>query len=338
MHPRSRTNGLTFRILPLLAILSLAAPASAVVLYGSNQRNTNPPGSLADHGTNHTPGGANDPRRLLNSGWQWVGDYSIYTGIAISPQHFIIAKHVGVNPNNAFAYQGTNYSIDQSFNGGTGVALSPTSDLAIHKINGTFSNFAPMWNAAVDGSEVGRPLVAVGRGARRGQEVRVNGVLKGWKFDFDAQDGVRSWGENAVSGVVNAGAGFGELVAMNFDADGGPNEGALTVGDSSGGVFIKSGNTWKLAGVIYGTDNPWRVNPGDPAFFANIFDGGGLYVGQNPQFIPDGAADVPAASYATRISSNLAWINSVTGAGVVPEPSFGLALLALMPLLRRRRR
>jgi hypothetical protein len=336
MRLRRSTNGLILRLLPILALFTYAAPAPAVVLYATDQRNTNPPGTITNHGTGHTPGGPNDPRRLLNSGWQWVGNYSIFTGTAISPNHFVIASHVGINPNNTFFYQGQNYTIDTTFNGGTGFAQSPTTDLTVFRINGTFLNFAPMWNAAIDGSEVGKPLVAIGRGAKRGAEVRVNGVLKGWQFDFNGQDGLRSWGENVVSGIVNGGGGLGELVAMDFDADGGPNEGGLSVGDSSGGVFIKSGGTWKLAGVIYGTDNPWRINAGDPSFFANIFDAGGLWVGSNPQFIPDSDTDIPASSYATRISANLAWINSAIGAGVAPEPSFGLAVLALFPMLRRR--
>jgi hypothetical protein len=339
MRRRTNTKGLTLRFLPILALVAYAAPAArAVVLYATDQRNTNPPGTITNHGTGHTPGGSNDPRRLLNSGWQWVGNYSAFTGIAISPQHFIIANHIGPNPGNTFFYQGTNYTIDTSFNGGTGVAVSPSSDLAIHKINGTFPNFAPMWNAATDGSEVGRSLVAIGRGAKRGAEVRVNGVLKGWQFDFNGQDGARSWGENVVSGIVNGGGTLGELITMDFDADGGPNEASLSVGDSSGGVFIKSGSQWKLAGVIFGNDGPWRINPGDPAFFANIFDAGGLWIGNNPQFIADSDIDIPASSYATRVSSNLAWINSVVGAGVAPEPSVGLALLALLPLRRRARR
>lgn len=341
MHLRSCTNGLTIRLLPLLSICApaaLATRASAVVLYGSNQRNTNPPGSIADHGTGHMPGGPNDPRRLLNSGWQWVGNYSIFTGTAISSRHFVIASHVGINPSNTFNYQGTNYTIDTTFNGGTGFAQSPTSDLTIFRVNGTFPNFAPMWNASVDGTEVGKPLVAIGRGARRGTEVRVNGVLKGWRFDFDGQDGVRSWGENVVSSAFNAGGNLGELIAMDFDADGGPNEGALSVGDSSGGVFIKSGSQWKLAGVIFGNDGPWRINAGDAPFHANIFDAGGLFIGNNPQFIPDTEIDNPASSYATRISANLGWINSVIGAAVAPEPGMGLAILALVPLVCRSRR
>ena len=281
MRLRRSTNGLILRLLPILALFTYAAPAPAVVLYATDQRNTNPPGTITNHGTGHTPGGPNDPRRLLNSGWQWVGNYSIFTGTAISPNHFVIASHVGINPNNTFFYQGQNYTIDTTFNGGTGFAQSPTTDLTVFRINGTFPNFAPMWNAAVDGSEVGKPLVAIGRGAKRGAEVRVNGVLKGWQFDFNGQDGLRSWGENVVSGIVNGGGGLGELVAMDFDA-------------------------------------------------------GGLWVGSNPQFIPDSDTDIPASSYATRISANLAWINSAIGAGVAPEPSVGLAVLALFPMLRRR--
>jgi hypothetical protein len=342
MHLRNRTNGLTSRALALLAGLSFAAPASAVVLYGSSQRNTTPPGSLSNHGTNHTPGGPNDPRRLLNSGWQWQVQFENAQGpaigTAIAPQYFITAAHLGGPGNSTVTLNGTTYNIDSTFNAGIGTpgwADDDNSDLRIWKITGTFPSHAQVYNEPL-GSEVNRPLVVFGRGTQRGAEVRVNGQLKGWQWG--PRDGALSWGENNVEQIVNFGAGFGSGLRLFFDADGGPNEAALTDRDSGGGLFIRSGGAWKLAGINLAVDGPWRFDAAGTPFNASIFDAGGLWVGNNPQFIPDGSVDVPGSSYSTSISANLAWVQSVVGPGVVPEPSAGLALLALTPLLRRSRK
>jgi hypothetical protein len=295
---------------------------------------------MGNHGTNGDPHAGGDPRRLLNSGWQWTGRWSDFNATAIAPQYFIAAKHVGGNPGLAFTLNGTNYTIDASVGGANGAPLgafdSPSSDLRLWKINQTFPSFAPLYNASVDGPEAGKSSVLIGRGTQRGAEVRVNGVLKGW--EFGTFDGVQSWGENRVEGVLNGGGTIGEVIYIDFDADGGPNEASLSNGDSSGGWFLQSGGTWKLAGVSFGNDGPWRHNPGDAPFFANIFDAGGLYLGNNPQFIPDQVTDIPASSYGTRISSNLPWIQSVIGTSVVPEPTVGFAFLGLALLLTRRNR
>src|SRR5688572_16569929 len=266
MHPRSCTHGLTFHALPLLVILGFATRASAVILYASNQRNTTAPGSLAKHGTSHTPGGPNDPRRLLNSGWQWQvlfdNAQGAASGTAIAPQYFITAAHLGGPGNSTVTLNGVTYNIDSSFNAGIGTpgwAEDPNSDLRIWKITGTFPTHAQLYNEAL-GSEVNRPLVVFGRGSQRGAEVRVGGELKGWQWG--PRDGALSWGENNVGQIVNFGAGFGAGLRFFFDADGGPNEAGLSDRDSGGGLFIRSGGAWKLAGINLAVDGPWRFDAG----------------------------------------------------------------------------
>lgn len=311
--------------------------ASAVVLYSSAQRNTSPPGSLTNHGTNYDPHGNSDPRRLLNSGWQWTGTFGDYTGTAIAPQYFITAAHAGaIGP--TITVNGTAYNIDTNFNQ-PGVQWwvnhEGSSDLRIFKITGTFPTFAPLYTGS-PGTETNQRVVAYGRGVPRGAEVRVGGVLKGWQEVPFSQGEPLSWGENTVNSVVNAGAGFGLWLQLGFDRDGGPNECFLTDHDSAGSVFIQDAGQWKLAGVIIAREGPYRFTETGTPFNASIFDAGGLWRFNPPQFVPDGDTDIPALGYATLISSNVGWINSVIGTGIVPEPGIGLALIALIPLLRRR--
>jgi hypothetical protein len=197
-------------------------------------------------------------------------------------------------------------------------------------------------------------MVVIGRGSQRGSEVRANNELKGWKWGYS--DFIQSWGENVVSGTPYGGAGNGSLLQFTFTRSGGLyNEGILTAGDSGGGVFIKDGTTWKLAGINKSVES-WLSTSGawGSGFNASAFDAGGLYYGGDGHWrlVPNGSADVQASSYATRISSNMTWIRSVLGssgsisslstsassASYVPEPS-SIAMLAIaaMGLWRRRR-
>jgi hypothetical protein len=100
-----------------------------------------------------------------------------------------------------------------------------------------------------------------GRGTTRGLEVKKGTTLKGWKWG--TQDKVRSWGENLVSGTLNAGGTIGQVLKFTFNKQGTSgaqyNEAALSTGDSAGGVFINDGGKWKLAGINYLVDGPFSL-------------------------------------------------------------------------------
>ena len=326
------------------AALLHVCETQAVILYRSPTRNTTAPtGTLA------------------NSGWQYQGQFGAFLGTPIAPQYFITAQHIGGAP--SITYQGTTYNIDGSFNG-VGYVNGPGSDLRIWKIQGTFPSAAPLWDPAVDGGEIGQMLVVFGRGTARGASVygRFAGPprdgsdpkpipgpggnvkprdmeLKGWQWG--AFDSVQAWGTNNVDGLFNGGP-FGPLLGFDFDRVGLFDESALSAGDSGGGVFLRSpGGAWKLAGINFAVDGPWRTSLDRPAFDASIFDGGGLYVSDPPQFLADQTFDLPGRSYSTQTSAHLAWIRGIISANSsVPEPaSAALALLfAGAATLRRHRR
>ena len=106
------------------------------------------------------------------------------------------------------------------------------------------------------------------------------------------------------------------MLYFDFNANGIANEAALSVGDSSGGVFINSNGQWKLAGINYAVDSPWSYtgSASDPGFNADIFDARGLYYQDSShnwvQVPPSYPVAVPGASYASDISSCLGWIGS----------------------------
>ena len=295
-------------------VLSMAAPASrGVILYWAADRAAWAPTSCW----------------YGNSGWQYQGNWSFYLGTPIAPNYFVTAKHVGGSVGNAFTYNGQTYTTTAAY-------PSPSSDLTIWKVSTAFAAYAPLYTLS---NEVSQTMAVYGRGTARGSAVTVGGQTKGWTWG--AFDHVRSWGSNKVDEVVNSETGVGQLLYFNFDASGDYYEGSLSLGDSGGGVFIKDGSTWKLAGINYGTDGYYSyTGVNGTGFSASIFDQGGLYVGTNSNwtYVPDQATNIPGGSYATRISSNMSWIRSIIGTPpAVPEPGGATLLLLGAGVLFRRR-
>jgi hypothetical protein len=182
-----------------------------------------------------------------------------------------------------------------------------------------------------------------GRGTQRGDALTVSGLsgaqLKGWRWGIS--DAVKRWGQNRVESVEDgdkimpssAGLHVGDLLKATFDRDGGANEADLSVGDSGGGVFIRDATVWKLAGINYAVDGPYNLSDSGPGFTACVFDQGGLYTGSEGDWTltPSLVAAQPGAFYATRISSHLAWINSVISAPVQVGPVLQSAAAASGP-------
>ena len=77
-------------------------------------------------------------------------------------------------------------------------------------------------------------------------------VYSGYRYDStDPYDTSLRWGSNQVEGTnlsVNG------VTCFSTDFDDTAGEGQATPGDSGGGVFIKSGDTWELAGIILSID------------------------------------------------------------------------------------
>lgn len=315
-----------FLRLMILAAAGVATPAGAVVFYETGDpghNNAAPVGQYAD------------------SGWQFEGLFGGFLGTMISPQLFITAQHIGVQSSTFVSTSLFNgvadvtYNIDTTANSGAGFWDIAGTDLRIYKINETFTTYAQLYTLS---NEVGQTLVTNGRGGPRGDDVVVSAELKGWKTG--GSDGVARWGVNEVTAIFNTPV--GDVLAAEFDAVNGQEEAFLSSGDSGGGVFIKDGATWKLAGVNYAIEQNFDTNnvTGDGSDFAGaIFDKGGLYQGSDAggwTFIPNTGNDIPEQFFISRISSSAADINAIIQA--VPEPGSALLAAAGMLIALRRRR
>lgn len=290
----------------LLAVLAIPALSRAVIVIDA--------GGLPSRNLSAPAGG------LADSGWQYQGDWVGFSGTPIAPNYFITAKHVGGSIGQSFVLDGTPYTTIASY-------TDPNSDLAIWQVSGTFSNYAPLYTGS---SEVGQGAVIFGRGVPASSDIVVGGNLKGWGWVTGSYDGLHSWGRNTIDGTITDPT-LGRFLVTFFDRVAGQDEGQLAYADSGGGVFINDGGTWKLAGINYGVDGPYKYALTDPsAFSAALFDQSGLYwqTGLNT-FGP--APSQPSAAYLTSISGNLDWINAT-----VPEPAtISLLGIASLFLLKR---
>lgn len=269
----------------LVFLVAGASSLSAVILFSTGDPSQN---TAAPTG------------KLAGSGWQYTGAFGSFSATAIDPNHFISVKHLGV-PSNVFAFRGLNYPIVQWFD-------SPSTDLRIFELSGTLPTWAPLYTKT---NEAGLGLVVIGRGTQRGDAVYNGGILRGWLWG--GSDGVQRWGQNQVARAS------GSDLYATFDQNGKPMEAHISVGDSGGGVFIKDGGAWKLAGVSDLVDRGVSTTPGGPVFDAALFDGRGFY-GSNGQLI-SGAHAVPSGFYAVRISSDMSWIRTIISPAASPPPS-----------------
>lgn len=294
-----RVSGYVLGAVVLVANIFVSRPASAVLFK-----------STADPTYNtNAPSGT-----LANSGWQYEGLWGSYLGTAVAPQFFLAAQHIGGVTGQVFVLNGFVYHTIAFFD-------DTSSDLRLWQIAETFPNFAPLYTNA---NEVGEHCVVFGRGTQRGTAVIVSGVTNGWQWG--AGDGVERWGENDVASTVTGGATLGDFLYATFDRGGNSNECDLSVGDSSGAMFIQNGSVWQLAGIHYGVDGPFSNAVDGTMFEAALLDRGGLFQlnGTNWTFITNTGADNPSGFYSTRVSSHIAWINSViSGASpTAPTASF----------------
>lgn len=245
---------------------------------------------------------------LAGSGWQYQGDWGIYSGTPIGPHCFVTARHVGGAVGQVFQWNGQSFRTLQYFD-------DSASDLRIWQVRETFSAYAPLYTLS---NEVGKQLVVIGRGTQRGAEVLVGGKVHGWQGG--TIDALRRWGQNVVTAAVANQLG-GDLLKAAFDANGIANEADLSYGDSGGAVFIQDGATWKLAGINYAVDGNYSTSPSGPGFAAALFDYGGLYTGQEGAWTFN--VDLPTTQagsfYATRVSVRASWIQSILARPLPPE-------------------
>jgi hypothetical protein len=244
------------------------------------------------------------PDELL--AYQLQGRFRGFLGTPIGEDFFLTAQHIGISSSDTISFsQGPNagtYPIRRWYD-------DPDSDLRIVEIEGSFTEWAPLYAA---NDEPGRTALLFGRGGAPGDFVVVGSELKGWKAM--APDGATSWGRNVVE------SGVGNEIYARFEINGLAVEGGLSSGDSGGAWFIRDGlGLLRIAAISFAMTGPYQADAGGAPdglpFEAPLFDIGGLWVG-NPGsevFIDENPVPIPAALFGTRVSKRLDWIGLIVG-------------------------
>jgi hypothetical protein len=244
---------------------------------------------------------------LTDSGWQYEGQWGEFLGTPISSNLFLAAKHVNGSVGQTFVLNGATYHTVAFFD-------EPSTDLRIWQVAETFPAYAPLYTKT---DEVGKRFVVFGRGTDRGPAVVVNGITKGWQWG--ATNNIERWGGNVVANVSTNGN-MGPLLIGDFNKGGPPSECGLSYDDSSGGMFIEDGATWKLAGINYSVSGPFSLDGTvDTQFDAALTDARGLYYLSSTNGGVDTWTPIPAnypvalpSSFGmSRVSANISWITSI---------------------------
>ncbi len=246
---------------------------------------------------------------FTNSGWQWQVSGGI-CATAIGPHHLATARHLGFNPGLEFIYQGLRYRAIR-------VSWADTGDLAMLEVAGRIGSFAPLYRGT---NEVGKTIVMHGRGTQRGDPVYgppPNGTqVRGWLWG--GSDFLLRWGTNRVEDTYDTTPKdriTGSYLISHFSNRGGSDLATFAVGDSGGGSFLRdTDGAWKLAGVNYGVEAQFNSSTNGAGFYATLFDRRGFYTFDEDlqawTIDPDKINEPRTELYMTRISSNLAWIDS----------------------------
>jgi hypothetical protein len=296
-----------------IAALALTVPARAVIFASTGDPNHNTSAPTGD---------------LANSGWQYFGAWQSGGGVAISPNHFITAAHVGGQIGNTFSFGGQTYVT---------TGFTTVNDLRIWTVSGAMPAWAPIYTGV---SESTLDAVLIGRGEGRGSEFRQpsatdSDTLRGWSWGGNS---ATRWGTNQIDFATTR-TGYGEVLMMDFDRDGGDHEATVANGDSGGGLFVYNPDTsaWELAGVINAVASSFRLTSSGTTTQAAVFDMGGLYNANGALVAQDFSFDLPAAFFASRMSANQDWIFQS-----VPEPRDAMltagAMAAAFAMVRRARK
>lgn len=262
----------------LLVLLTLTAlPASGSIIYDVPSGITAPP---AD-----------------DRGWQYVGSWQVGGGVAVAPNYFLTAQHLGGGVGGSFVLNGVFY---------TTVSLHDIqgTDLRLMQIAGAFPHYAPLYDRA-PGSEKGQSVSLIGFGHyTQGDPLITNGVQNGWYWGAPVG---KNFAMNNVADVLTLDG--AQHLAFNFQPVSNQNQGVYTGGDSGGGLFIYSGGAWRLAGIAHSITGFYQ-NPGDANFLqAAIYNPAGLYVTDAMgNFMP---ATGPQQGFATEVAAYFPQLDQV---------------------------
>ncbi|MBW2697523.1 MAG: trypsin-like peptidase domain-containing protein [Deltaproteobacteria bacterium] len=235
---RSKMGGIL-----LAAVLLVAAATSQAVVIASGD------------GSGNTSAPPDDP------GFANLGVLNGLTGVYLGNGWVLSAWHVGEA---TFVIGGATYQpVPGSLTRPTGPGADPP-DLMLMKIDGDPG--LPTLPIASMSPQKGADVILVGNGRSRNQPMTYLGHA-GWttKTPFTMRWGTNEIGltSQLMAGAIPAGPTETMSIGTAFDPPGTtPHEGQTVLGDSGGALFHRQGQTWRLAGTLYGSST--HLNQPDP--------------------------------------------------------------------------
>ncbi|MHC4396932.1 MAG: dockerin type I repeat-containing protein [Planctomycetota bacterium] len=178
--------------------------------------------------------------------------------VAVSRNCVISVRHSGSSAVDVVfdsATGETTYTPEQVWN-------HPVADLRLAKLaNANLAHFVDLY---ADSNEVGQEAVIGGYGLGRGAILQTSGITYGYEWAGSGNTTLR-WGTNIVESTIedsNNGGWISDVVTGDFDGLGEGNstdyEAMVANYDSGGGLFLKSGNTWQVAGLFRSVNRAWE--------------------------------------------------------------------------------
>jgi len=178
-------------------------------------------------------------------GWANLGTRSNLTVVYLGRRWVLTADHVGAGD---VVFEGQTYSPVP----GSAIQFenpdTSQADLMVFKVFGNPG--LPRLSLPSAPPVVGDSLIAIGNGLNRGSATT---FMEMGGYNWGIGDAVR-WGTNIVSEIelwVDSTYSFAATFTDPLDPSATADESAGANGDSGGGVFIKSGGNWYLAGTIF---------------------------------------------------------------------------------------
>ena len=223
-----------------------------------------------------TDGAANTNAPTDDPGFSRIGvSQDDLSSVCLGNSWFLTANSSGAP--STVNLDGTNYT----YMSGTWVQLTNDVgggiDLAMFKVLGdTSADILPIRSSSPTS---GDSVIMIGNGRDRTSDLNYWNVswtptlpfafvYSGYRYDSsDPFDSSLRWGSNQVE---DTGLSTNGVTCFSTDFDNTTGEGQAAPGDSGGGVFIKSGDTWELAGTILYIGEYSTQPESDRAAFGNL--------------------------------------------------------------------
>lgn len=245
---------------------------------------------------------------LVNSGWQWTGQFNAFCGVPVGRSSFLTAAHIGGQVGDRFEWNGRSYRT-------VGFETDAASDLRLWHVSGEFPGTSPI---VLQDLRIGEPVMILGRGAARGTPILAERgddgpILAGWRWG--SLDGRLRWGTNAIAQQIDgASIGlYGPLAGCAFNGGIGNDEACISLGDSGGPLFVRRGQEWQLAGIHFAVEAAFNTSDTGTGENGTLFDYRGLYRRSNSawELEPvEGTSPVPAVFFSTRVMPRRAWLDA----------------------------